>query len=157
MTNSLYSDVKGQGHNVVLLHGWGMHGGLWGKFEDLLSQDFTTHTIDLPGFGFSKNVKTTFTLDAITEVIESYIKELNVPVTLAGWSLGGLISLNILQRNNVDLNKIIFIATTPSFTKKKDWEYAMELSVFNDFSEDLKVDYKKTLKRFLSLQTRGSD
>lgn len=157
MTNSLYSEVKGQGHNVVLLHGWGMHGGLWGKFADLLSQDFTTHTIDLPGFGFSKNVKTTFTLDAITEVIESYIKELNVPVTLAGWSLGGLISLNILQRNNVDLNKIIFIATTPSFTKKKDWEYAMELSVFNDFSEDLKVDYKKTLKRFLSLQTRGSD
>ncbi len=33
----------------------------------------------------------------------------------------------------------------------------MEQSVFNDFSNNLKDDYKKTLKRFLSLQTRGSD
>lgn len=33
----------------------------------------------------------------------------------------------------------------------------MEQSVFDDFSTDLKLDYKKTLKRFLSLQTRGSE
>lgn len=157
MTDQLYSEKKGSGHNVVLLHGWGMHGGLWGKFNDLLAQNFTTHTIDLPGFGFSKNIENSYTLDAITEVIENHIKGLNVPVTLAGWSLGGLILLNILKRNNVDLDKIIFIATTPSFTKKEGWDSAMDQSVFNAFSKDLKLDYKKTLKRFLSLQTRGSD
>ena len=33
----------------------------------------------------------------------------------------------------------------------------MEQSVFDAFSNDLKQDYKKTLKRFLSLQTRGSE
>jgi pimeloyl-[acyl-carrier protein] methyl ester esterase len=157
VNSKIYSEVKGNGHNIVLIHGWGMHGGLWGKFNKLLSLDCRTHAIDLPGFGYSKNIKNEFTLDAITEVIEEYIKELNKPVTLIGWSLGGLISLNILKRKNVDLDKIIFIATTPRFTKKKGWECAMEQSVFNDFSKDLKIDYKKTLKRFLSLQTRGSD
>jgi pimeloyl-[acyl-carrier protein] methyl ester esterase len=157
MNDSLYTEVKGQGHNVVLLHGWGMHGGLWGKFNELLSESCQTHAIDFPGFGFSKNVENEFTLDAITAVVEDYIKQLNKPVSLIGWSLGGLITLNILKRKNVDINKVVLIATTPSFTKKLDWECAIEQSVFNDFSNDLKIDYKKTLKRFLSLQTRGSD
>lgn len=134
-----------------------MHGGLWGKFNDLLSEHFKTHSLDLPGYGFSKDVENAFTLDAITDVVESYIKEIKEPISLIGWSLGGLIAQNILKRNKVKLDKVIFVATTPSFTKRKGWESAMDLSVFNNFSDDLKTDYKKTLKRFLSLQTRGSD
>ena len=153
----MYSEIKGVGHNVVLLHGWGMHGGLWGKFNELLSKDFQTHTIDLPGFGYSKDVKNNFTLDSMTLVIEEYINNLTLPVSLIGWSLGGLIAQNILKRKKVSLEKVVLVATTPSFTKKQDWKNAMEQSVFNDFSNDLKLDYKKTLKRFLSLQTRGSE
>lgn len=154
--DSLYSEVKGHGHNVVLLHGWGMHSGLWGKFNEQLSNNCQTHAIDLPGFGYSKDIKNEFTLDAITEVVEEYINKLAPPVSLIGWSLGGLITLNILKRKDITLEKVVFIAATPSFTKKKGWNGAMEQSVFNEFSNDLKLDYKKTLKRFLSLQTRGS-
>ena len=157
MTGSLYSEVKGSGHNVVLLHGWGMHGGLWGKFNELLSRDCQTHTLDLPGYGFSNKINNEFTLDAITEVVEEYIKNIGKPVSLIGWSLGGLITLNILQRKNITLDKIVLIAATPSFTKKDDWVSAIEQTVFDAFAEDLQIDYKKTLKRFLSLQTRGSD
>ena len=155
--SDLFVDVNGDGRNVVLLHGWGMHGGLWGRFGEQLSNDFQTHTIDLPGFGYSKDVENDFTLDSLTEVVEEYILNLNSPTTLIGWSLGGLIVQNILKRKKVTLQKIVLIATTPSFTKKDNWNTAMERSVFNDFSNDLKLDYKKTLKRFLSLQTRGSD
>lgn len=157
MSNSLYSDVKGQGRNIVLLHGWGMHGGLWGAFNEALSSYFQTHTIDLPGFGFSKETKNDFTLDSFSEVVEEYVENLESPVSLIGWSLGGLIAQNILKRKKVKLDKVVFIATTPSFTKKNDWNTAMEPSVFDTFAADLKLDYKKTLKRFLSLQTRGSD
>ena len=157
MNSRLYSEVKGHGHNLVLLHGWGMHGGLWGGFNELLSNDFQTHAIDLPGFGFSKSVENDFTLDSLTNVIEEYIHNLTKPVTLIGWSLGGLITQNILKRNKVELKDVVLIATTPSFTKKEGWDAAMEQDVFNSFSNDLKLDYKKTLKRFLSLQTRGSD
>ena len=157
MCEQVYTDVKGSGHNLVLIHGWGMHGGLWGKFNELLSEDFQTHTIDLPGFGYSKDVKNDFTLDSLTEVIEAYIKNIDSPASIIGWSLGGLIAQNILKRKNIRLEKVVFVATTPSFTKRKGWESAMDLSVFNNFYDDLKTDYKKTLKRFLSLQTRGSD
>ena len=157
MKPKLFSEVKGLGQNVVLLHGWGMHGGLWGEFNELLSNDFKMHAIDLPGFGFSKNVENDFTLDSLTKVIEEYICSLSKPVTLIGWSLGGLVTQNILKRKQIQLKDVVLIATTPSFTKKEGWDTAMEQDVFNAFSNDLKLDYKKTLKRFLSLQTRGSD
>lgn len=157
MSNTLYSEVKGKGKKVVLIHGWGMHGGLWGLFNENLSSYFETHAIDLPGFGYSKEIKNDFTLDSLSEVVEEYIENIESPVSLIGWSLGGLITQNILKRKKIKLDKVIFIATTPSFTKRKDWDTAMEQSVFDDFADDLKLDYKKTLKRFLSLQTRGSD
>lgn len=157
MNSEIYSEVKGKGPDVVLLHGWGMHGGLWGGFKDLLAKHYRTHTLDLPGFGFSKDIKSEFTLEAFSQVVEDYIKNIKSPVTLIGWSLGGLIALNILKRKNIDVDKVVFIATTPCFTKKTDWTSALEQNVFDGFAEDLKDDYKKTLKRFLSLQTRGSD
>lgn len=157
MSPEIHSEVKGTGQNIVLLHGWGMHGGLWGCFGEQLANEFQTHTIDLPGFGYSKDVENDFSLDSLTEVVEDYIKNLQPPVTLIGWSLGGLIALNILKRKNIDINKVVFIATTPCFTKKTDWTSALEQNVFDGFAKDLQGDYKKTLKRFLSLQTRGSD
>ncbi|GMR15984.1 MAG: pimeloyl-ACP methyl ester esterase BioH [Gammaproteobacteria bacterium] len=157
VTYELYCEIKGSGHNVVLLHGWGMHGGFWGKFNELLSNDLQTHALDLPGFGFSKDIKNEFTLNAITEVVEEYISKLVQPVSLIGWSLGGLITLNILKRKRVQLDKIVLIATTPSFTKKTDWTSAVDQVVFDGFSKELIADYKKTLKRFLASQTRGSE
>ena len=157
MTSEIYSEIKGLGYNVVLVHGWGMHGGLWGTFNELISECCQTHVIDLPGFGFSKNIDNNFTLDSFTEVVEKYIKKLTSPVCIIGWSLGGLIAQNILKRKNVNVNKVILVATTPCFTKKQDWPSAMEQPIFDGFSEDLKKDYKKTLKRFLSLQTRGGE
>lgn len=159
MSAVLYSEVKGSGKDVVLLHGWGMHGGLWGKFNDLLSTNCRTHAIDLPGYGFSKDSNNEFTLDSITEDIEDYINYIKQEVIIIGWSLGGLITLNLLKRKKVDVNKVVLIATTPKFTKDEsnNWNSAIEQIVFDNFAVELQNDYKKTLKRFLSLQTRGAD
>jgi len=155
----LYSEVKGQGKDVVLLHGWGMHGGLWGRFSDLLAENFRCHIIDLPGYGYSKDSNNQFTLDSITKDIEDYINYIDRDVVIIGWSLGGLITLNLLQRKKININKVVLIATTPKFTKDNEtnWSSAMEQEVFDNFAVDLQDDYKKTLKRFLSLQTRGSE
>ena len=72
MSAVLYSEVKGNGKDVVLLHGWGMHGGLWGRFSDLLADGCRCHVIDLPGYGYSKDSKNEFTLDSITKDIEDF-------------------------------------------------------------------------------------
>lgn len=159
MSALLYTEVKGNGKDVVLLHGWGMHGGIWGRFSDLLATGCRCHVIDLPGHGYSKDSNNKFTLDSITQDIEDYINYINQEVTIIGWSLGGLITLNLLKRKKIDVDKVVLIATTPKFTKDNNtnWSCAMEQEVFDNFAVDLQDDYKKTLKRFLSLQTRGSE
>ena len=53
---SLHVEVSGHGAPLVMLHGWGMHGGAWGDVVARLAQSFTVHNVDLPGHGFSKNV-----------------------------------------------------------------------------------------------------
>jgi pimeloyl-[acyl-carrier protein] methyl ester esterase len=153
----LYSEVGGEGTDVILLHGWGMHGAIWGEFKNHLSKNLRIHALDLPGYGFSRDMSGDFNLESLSEVVENYVLTLNKTVVLLGWSLGGLIALNILKRKNVDVAKVIFIASTPCFTKKNDWPDAIEQSVFDSFENDIGTDYKKTLQRFLSLQTRGSE
>ena len=42
-------DVYGSGPDLVLLHGWGMHGGLWSDWADELGEWFRVTVVDLPG------------------------------------------------------------------------------------------------------------
>lgn len=54
MNYSIHAAVRGSGKNVVvLLHGFGGCGGVWGDVVDCLNGAFTTVAYDLPGHGHS--------------------------------------------------------------------------------------------------------
>ena len=154
----MHADVFGSGDEVVLLHGWGMHGGVWGEFQQQLSENYKVHIVDLPGYGFSKKIDSDFSFDSVTHSVEEYIDlQIENDTVLVAWSLAGLIVFNLLKKRNEKIRKVVFIATTPCFTQKEGWPHGLEQAVFDGFSSALEKDYKKTLQRFLSLQTRGSD
>ena len=44
----------GEGPNVVLIHGWPLHGATWRNVIPELSGSFTCHVIDLPGTGHTR-------------------------------------------------------------------------------------------------------
>lgn len=50
---SLHVETLGSGAPLVLLHGWGMHGGVWAEVAQQLAEEFCVHVVDLPGHGFS--------------------------------------------------------------------------------------------------------
>jgi len=54
---SLHVESSGDGKPLVMLHGWGMHGGIWGEVVQQLAQGFRVHCVDLPGHGYSKTEK----------------------------------------------------------------------------------------------------
>ncbi len=157
MAATLYREIKGKGQPLILLHGWGMHGGVWGSFAEQLAQDFELHIVDLPGYGFSREMESNYSLAAYRAELETLLASFDEAVTLIGWSLGGLLSLDLVRQQNKRVTKVIFIASTPCFTRKPDWQCAMDETVFDNFASELQQDYKKTLKRFLALQTRGSE
>ena len=99
---------------MLLIHGWGMHGGVWDDVARRLAADFQVHCVDLPGYGYSKNVgwverSDTHHLPEIGDgyryaqpILQAVVDELSScfsdPITVCGWSLGGHIALELVAQ-----------------------------------------------------------
>ena len=147
----LHIDILGEGPDLVLLHGWAMHGGIWGSVRDLLSQQFRLHLVDLPGHGWSPACEPA-TLAHLTDIIANILPERCI---VGGWSLGGQIAMELALRESTPVEKLILISTTPCFAKRDDWESGMEPKLLQLFWENLKLNYATTINRFLTLQMSG--
>jgi pimeloyl-[acyl-carrier protein] methyl ester esterase len=150
---SLHVETSGSGAPLVLLHGWGMHGGVWEDVAQKLATDFTVLNVDLPGYGYSKDVKS-FTLDAVVDELNENFAE---PVNVCGWSLGGQIALHWAARAPQKVRRLILTTSTPCFTEREDWLFGMESAVLEKFAAELEQNHAATLRRFIALQLRGSE
>ncbi len=150
---ALHVDVTGSGEPLVMLHGWGMHGGIWGSAVEQLAQRHRVHCVDLPGYGASAGLAQ-YNLDAIVETLTAHFTE---PVTVCGWSLGGQVALRWAQLAPHQVSKLVLVATTPCFVQHDGWDCAMAEETLREFSAALLVNYALTLKRFIALQVRGSE
>jgi len=95
----LFYTVEGDGETIVLVHGYLESSEVWGEFAENLATDFRVISVDLPGNGKSSLYGDTHTMcflaDAIIRIIDS---EKISKVTLVGHSLGGYVSLSIVER-----------------------------------------------------------
>jgi len=150
---SLHVEVTGHGEPLVMLHGWGMHGGIWGDTATRLAQDFEVHRVDLPGHGASGPLEA-FTLDAVVEQLAAHCDQ---PVTLLGWSLGGIIAQHWAARAPQQISRLVLVASTPCFAERADWQFGMPRATLEQFAAELEKNHAATLRRFLALQVRGSE
>jgi len=155
---SLHIESRGAGAPLLLIHGWGMHCGIWGSMVGQLAQHFRVHCVDLPGYGAS-SIIAQYNLDGLVQSLSEYwhTEYCDEPLTLCGWSLGGQIALRWALLAPHQINKLVLVATTPSFVQRSDWEYAMAANTLHDFSVALLENHALTLKRFIALQVRGSE
>lgn len=150
---SLHVEVTGQGKPLVMLHGWGMHGGIWHETADRLAGDVEVHVVDLPGHGMSKQAQA-FTLDA---VVDGLIARFPQPVDVLGWSLGGIIAQRWAALVPQQVRRLVLAASTPCFAARDDWDYGMPQQTLAQFATELENNHAATLRRFLALQLRGSE
>jgi pimeloyl-[acyl-carrier protein] methyl ester esterase len=150
---SLHVERLGSGKTLLLIHGWGMHGGVWDDVAERLAEDFSVHIVDLPGYGYSESQKAT-TLDSIVDELSSSFGE---PLSVCGWSLGGQVALRWAAREPDKLDRLILVTSTPCFTERADWEFGMAGDVLEKFAAELEQNHAETLRRFLALQLRGSE
>ena len=86
-----YSTV-GSGSPVVLVHGLGMHRGMWMWQVPALAKRFTVITYDLLGHGDSKNPPDNCTLPDFSDQLADLCDALGLnEIAVAGFSLGGMI------------------------------------------------------------------
>jgi len=156
---SLHVESFGSGPSLLLIHGWGMHGGVWSDVAHKLASDFRVHSVDLPGYGYSKNAgwvatKSSVLLDAVVDKLSACFAD---PLTLCGWSLGGEVALRWAMREPDKVRRLVLVASTPCFAERDDWSFGMEKIVLDKFSAELEQNHAATLRRFITLQLRGSE
>ena len=126
--------------NIVILHGWGWSSQSWLNVSELLFQSwFNVIVPDLPGFWKTKLEKV-FDLDEYANVIEEFIKELNLKnVILWGHSNWWAISIKIANRNKIPLSRLVL---NNSAWIRNDKKRSFKRKILNNIIKPLKV-FKK--------------
>lgn len=150
---NLHIEYHGDGPPLLLLHGWGMHGGIWGRLVERLAQHRRVVSVDLPGHGGSAPLD----VYGLDEMVDSLSAQFDESMTVCGWSLGGQLALRWAERYPQQVNKLVLLASTPRFVQDDDWPHAMAAVTLQEFAAALLQNHAATLKRFLALQVRGSE
>lgn len=148
---TLFTQTRGEGKDIVLLHGWGFHGDVWGALADSLQQHYRVTSIDLPGYGRSQAIAS----PGLDETTRSVAEIAPPHACWIAWSLGGLIAINQAAKHPDSVSNLVLIASTPKFTQEHDWPDAIRHEVLMTFAQQLENNYEATIKRFLALQTQG--
>jgi pimeloyl-[acyl-carrier protein] methyl ester esterase len=150
---TVFTQTSGDGPDLVLVHGWGLNGGVWDTLTPLLESDFRVTRVDLPGHGRSP-WQGDEGLDGLARAVLERVPE---HAAWLGWSLGGLVAARAALASPARIVRLVLVAATPSFVSRPGWPAAMAPGLLEAFAADLQRDYLRTLQRFLALQVRGSE
>jgi len=172
---AMHVDSLGSGTPLLLIHGWGMHGGMWGEIAKRLAEHFRVLAVDLPGHGHSLGSREwgvgsekqgTSHLpptphfpppNMLDSIVDRLSAQFDQPLTVCGWSLGGQIALRWAMHYPQQVSRLALVASTPCFVRRTGWECAMAAETLAEFAAALQQDYALTLRRFIALQVRGSE
>ncbi len=150
--NRLHVDIVGKGPDLVMLHGWAMHSGIWGSVREQLARHYRLHLVDLPGHGQSPAWESY----SFEEIVASIAEILPAQSIVCGWSLGGQVAIKLALSVPQQVSKLVLVATTPCFVKRDNWRWGMDEPTLQLFMENLQRHYTQTLNRFFTLQVNGS-
>lgn len=155
MTATVHVEIRGDaGPDIVLLHGWALHGGMWGPWIEPLAARARLHFVDLPGHGRSPWPEGATTLRDLAAAVSPHVP---AGAAVIGWSLGGLVALELARTRPADIAALVLLASTPCFLNRDDWTAGMNPAVLEGFAAGLAGDYRRTISNFLALQTWGDE
>jgi len=146
-------ESQGTGPDLVMIHGWAMHAGIFAGLARALAPHFRLHLVDLPGHGSSRD--DAGSLDP-AECARRIAREVPRAIWL-GWSLGGLVAMRAALDEPASVRGLVLISASPRFVVGDDWTCGVAPSVFAEFGAGLADDYRGTIERFLALETLGSE
>jgi 2-succinyl-6-hydroxy-2,4-cyclohexadiene-1-carboxylate synthase len=102
----LHADIGGEGHRLVLVHGFTQNRQCWGPLAEDLARDHEVMRLDAPGHGGSSNVRADLPAGA------DLIADRGGPATYVGYSMGGRFVLHVaLARPELVLGLVLIGAT----------------------------------------------
>ncbi|QXP90503.1 pimeloyl-ACP methyl ester esterase BioH [Methylococcus capsulatus] len=146
----LFVETSGRGSEVVLIHGWGMHGGIWSGFVPWLTDSYRVTRIDLPGHGHSPMLAD-WSLETVAAAVLEVVPQ---PAHWVGWSLGAMVALEAARTAPEAVASLTLLCGTPRFVAEPGWP-GMEAATLTRFADGFLSDYEDACRRFLALQAWG--
>lgn len=138
---------------LILLHGWGLHGGIWDGVAEALGGEWSVRAPDLPGYG-GRPSAAPYSAEGLAQALAQAYPE---PCVLLGWSMGGMVAQAWAASRPEQVRALVLVGSTPAFMQRPDWPHGLAPAVLAEFAGALAQDYRATLSRFLALQARGGD
>jgi len=137
--------------DIILLHGWGSGSESWSPLIPALQNIANVIAFDFPGFGDSAEIPD-FDLDTVVDLI---VQQLPKKCVLIGWSLGGMLAIQVAAKYPQKISGIVTLAANLKFVASNDYETAMPVSINRQFNESFANDSQTTLKLFTGLLAQG--
>ncbi len=87
----------GEGRAVILLHGYPLDGAMWSGVARALTPGYRVLKPDLPGHG-ENAAQAPVSLEGHADFVEAVLGQIEGPVGLAGFSMGGYVALALMKR-----------------------------------------------------------
>ncbi len=143
--------------HLYFIHGWGMNQAVWHSVAEKLEQDYQVTCLDLAGFGSkAEQCVSEYKLQNISDAL---LPEINNNSYIIGWSLGGLVAQYLAIHHPEKVKALVCVASSPYFSELESQEetwHGIKDKVMTGFQQQLSLDFKKTLERFLAIQAMGS-
>jgi len=149
---TLHVERLGAGPDLVLLHGWALHGGMWSAVAARLGARFRVHVVDLPGHGHSRGMAFT-DLDTLAAHVAGAVP---AGSAVCGWSLGAHVAMKLAAIAKLGIRALGLVAATPSFVSREGWSPGIAPATLARFARDLRHDRDGTVRAFLQLNARGA-
>lgn len=125
---------------IVFLHGFAAGGAIWdqyrAEFPDALmpTLHFSTDGSSAEGYGPQAGTPA--------------LPELTAPAILVGWSMGGMIAVELLRRQPQFVKGLVLISSSPSYVASDIFPEGKALSVVRELRSAIKTGDLKTLQDF---------
>ena len=126
---------------VLFLPGWGFKATVFDPLMETLGDAFQFDSVESAGYG---------DINALTDDLIDHACAADV---IVGWSLGGLVAIQLALHEPQHVNRLVLLATTPCFTQRSDWGAGMPGDVFNDFMQLAMNDPVMGLRQFVRLNS----
>jgi len=149
-----FYEVRGKGHPVVFLHGWGADSRVWRQQASFFSEHYQVILVDLPGHGQTPWQE--ISIDGIAcSLLELLRKVCASPVSLVGSSLGGVLALKVFAQGPEFIRSLTLTGSQPRFLKCDDYPYGLSERQIIRLAGHLERHYEKAIDQFfVSLFTR---
>ncbi|ATX80893.1 carboxylesterase BioH (pimeloyl-CoA synthesis) [Mariprofundus ferrinatatus] len=132
----------------LFIHGWAQSRQIWfNQFETFAATRF----LNLPGHGGAADIPADRWLDSIVAQLPEE------PVHLVGWSLGGMLAMQVAAAFPERVASLALVATTPRFRAADGWPHGSSEEIFEGFRDAVASGSPKALNRFFMLMLHGDD